>query len=228
MRSINHAHRAAAVLAVVVALTAGLAGTAQAAKGNKGGKPGTGSTTTTTTTTTTPTASGIKSIHDSVCPAVSDYVPCAELAVTVSNLGATGWTASSGPANGTTSYNSYYTLSSSSWAQTVSHEVGGHHDAWRELVAKVGTGQAWTDYYDLDYFGEIWAEARYKAVKGTVRDFTRSEGKELYLDCVGPVRHGYPGNYLTNRGIASGDPQRTFCSGADTVMSDALTKVRPS
>ena len=29
-------------------------------------------------------------------------------------------------------------------------------------------------------------------------------------------------------GIASGDPQRTFCSGADTVMSDALTKVRPS
>lgn len=224
MRSINHAHRAAAVLAVVVALSAGVAGTAQAAKGGKGGKPGSGST----TTTTTPTASGIKSIHDSVCVTVSDYVPCAGLTVTVSDFGATGWTASSGPANGTTSYNSYYTLSSSSWAQTVSHEVGGHHDAWREIVAKVGTTQAWTDYYDLDYFGEVWAEARYKAVKGTARDFSRTEGKELYLDCVGPVAHGYPGNYLTNRGIASGDPQRTFCSGADTVMSDALTKARPN
>lgn len=225
MRSINHAHRAAAVLAVVVALSAGVAGTAQAAKGGKGGKPGSGSTTTTTTTTT---ASGIKSIHDTTCDAVSEYVPCTGLSVTVSNFGATGWTASSGPANGTVSYNSYYSLSSASWAQTVSHEVGGHHDAWREIVAKVGSSQAWTDYYDLDYFGELWAEARYKAVKGTSRDFTRNEGKELYLDCVGPVAHGYSGNYLTNRGISSGDPQRTFCSGADTVMNDALTKVRPN
>ena len=53
--------------------------------------------------------------------------------------------------------------------------------------------QAWTDYYDLDYFGEIWAEGRYKAVEGTARTFTLTEGKELYLDCVGPVAHGYPG-----------------------------------
>ena len=105
-------------------------------------------------------------------------------------------------------------MSSANWAQTVSHEVGGHHDAWHELVAKVGATQAWTDYYDLDYFGKIWAEGRYKAVEGTARNFTLSEGKELYLDCVGPVSHGYPGNYLTNRGVTGTTAQTTFCQGA--------------
>ena len=94
-------------------------------------------------------------------------------------------------------------MPSADWAQTVSHEIGGHHDAWNELVAKVGTAQAWTDYYDLDYFGKLWAEGRYKAVEGTARTFTLSEGKELYLDCVGPVAHGYPGNYLSNRGVTA-------------------------
>ena len=59
----------------------------------------------------------------------------------------------------------------------MAHEVGGHHDAWNEIVAKVGTGQAWTDYYDLDYFGEKWAEARYQALKGTARDFTLTGGQ---------------------------------------------------
>ncbi len=54
-------------------------------------------------------------------------------------------------------YNAYYVLSDATWAQTVSHELGGHHDAWHELVAKVGASQAWTDYYDLDYFAERWA-----------------------------------------------------------------------
>lgn len=216
MRSITHAHRTAAVLAVAVVLTAGLAGTAQAGKGGKG------PSSTTTTTTASP-----KSVHDSVCDPVSEYVTCSGIAVTVSNFGATGWTASSGPANGTVSYNSYYTLSSSSWAQTVSHEIGGHHDAWREIVAKVGSTQAWTDYYDLDYFGERWAEARYKALKGTVRDYTLAEGKEGYLDCVGPVAHGYPGNYLSRWGFSAGTAQAQFCTGAGQVMTDALTKVRP-
>lgn len=224
MRSITHAHRAAAALAVVLALTAGLAGTAQ---GAKGGKPGTG-TVTLTTTTTALSASGIKSVHDTVCPAVVEYTPCSALSVTVANYGQTGWSASSGPANGTVQYNSYYAMSSASWAQTVSHEVGGHHDAWREIVAKAGETQAWTDYYDLDYFGELWAEARYKAVKGTTRDFTRSEGKETYLDCAGPVAHGYTGNYISRWGVSGLDAQKVFCQGAATVMSDALTKVRPN
>jgi hypothetical protein len=224
VRSITHA-RTAAVLAVVVALTAGIAGTAQAAKG---GKPGTGGTTSITTPTTTTTPEGIKAVHDSVCPAVAEYTSCSSLAVTVSAAGLVGWTASSGPAAGTITYNSSYAMSSASWAQTVAHEVGGHHDAWREIVAKVGEAQAWTDYYDLDYFGELWAEGRYKAIKGTVRDFTRSDGKEAYLDCVGPVAHGYPGNYLTSWGFAAGAAQQSFCQGAATVMSDSLTKVRPA
>ena len=225
MRSITHAHRAAAALAVVLTLTAGLAGTAQAAKGGKP-KPG-GTVTTTTTTTTALSASGIKSVHDSICPTVEEYTNCSALSATASNYGQTGWTASSGPANGTVQYNAYYAMGSAQWAQTVSHEVGGHHDAWNEIVYKVGLTKAWTDYYDLDYFGELWAEARYKATKGTVRDFTRSEGKETYLDCVGPVAHKYTGNYLSMWGI-SATLQPTFCLGADTVMSDALTKVRPN
>ena len=226
MRSITHAHRAAAVLAVVVALSAGVAGTAQAAKGGKGGKPGSGTTTPVITTTTSP--STIFTINNDVCPAVSEYVSCGSLSVSVGDYGMTGWTASSSPANGTITYNSSYSLSSSGWAQTVSHEIGGHHDAWREIVAKVGATQAWTDYYDLDYFGELWAEGRYKAVKGTTRDFSRAEGKETYLDCAGPVAHGYSGNYLSMWGIAAGTAQSTFCQGAATVMSDSLTKVRPS
>jgi hypothetical protein len=225
VRSISHARRATAAVAVLAALTIGLTGTAQAAKGGKG-KPG-GTTTTTTTTSTTVSATSIKPIHDSVCPTVAEYTACSSLAVTVTSTGA-GSLGSSGPANGTVTYNSYYSMSSAQWAQTVSHEVGGHHDAWGEIVAKVGASQAWTDYYDLDYFGELWAEGRYKALKGTTRDFTRAEGKEGYLDCVGPVAHGYSGNYLSNWGLSAGSAQQSFCQGASTVMADSLTKVRPS
>lgn len=229
MRSSNPALRATAVVAVVAALSAGMATTAQAGKTSKG-RPG-GAVVTTTTTTTPTTAlssSSIKSVHDSVCPSVAEYTSCTGLSITVSDAGATGWTATSAPGNRTTSYNSHYAMSSANWAQTVSHEIGGHHDAWNELVAKVGTTQAWTDFYDLDYFGKIWAEGRYKAVVGTVRTFTLSEGKELYLDCVGPVSHGYSGNYLTNRGVSGSSAQTTFCQGAATVMSDAISKVRPA
>ena len=229
MRSSNPALRATAVVAILAALAAGTATTAQAGKTSKG-KAGGGvvTTTTTTTTTTALSASAIKSVHDSVCQAVAEYTSCAGLSITVADAGATGWTANSSPGNRTTSYNSYYAMSSANWAQTVSHEIGGHHDAWNELVAKVGTAQAWTDYYDLDYFGKLWAEGRYKAVVGTARTFTLSEGKELYLDCVGPVAHGYPGNYLTNRGVTGTTAQTTFCQGAATVMSDAISKVRPA
>ena len=73
-------------------------------------------------------------MHDSVCPSVAEYTTCVGLKITVADLGATGWSANSSPANGTTSYNSRVQMSSASWAQTVSHEIGGHHDAWNELV----------------------------------------------------------------------------------------------
>jgi hypothetical protein len=224
VRSSNPALRATAVVAILAALTAGTATTAQAGKTNKG-KPG--ATTTTTTATTALTAAQVRSVHDTVCPTVAEYTPCSGLSVTVSNFGATGWTGTSGPADKTVSYNTYSALPASDWSAVVAHEVGGHHDAWNEIVAKVGTSQAWTDYYDLDYFGEKWAEARYQALKGTARDFTLSEGKEVYLDCAGPVAHGYTGYYLSGRGFSAGTQQVTFCQGASTVMSDALTKVKP-
>jgi hypothetical protein len=162
----------------------------------------------------------VRAVHDDTCPKVVQYLTCGSLTVTVQAFGLTGWTASSGPAKGTVEYNSSYTLSASSWAQTAAHEVGGHHDAWAELVAKVGVDQAWTDYYDLNTFGEPWAESRFAAL-GKPRDLTSHEGKEIYLDCAGPVLHGYSGNYLTNRGIAMTDQPR-FCQGHETVMAQAL------
>jgi len=226
VRSINPALRATATVAIVAAFSAGIVGTAQAGVQAKG-KPG-GGTTVVVTTTTSLSASAIKAVHDRICPTVVDYSTCAGITVTVADFGATSWTASSSPANKTVSYNSHFQMSDAQWAQTVSHEIGGHHDAWNEQVAKVGLTQAWTDYYDLDYFGQQWAQARYLAVKGTTRSFTLTEGKELYLDCVGPVSHGYAGNYLTNRGVTGITTQTQFCQGAATVMSDALTKVRPA
>ena len=53
-------------------------------------------------------------------------------------------------------------------------------------------------------------------------------GKDPYRDCVGPVSHGYSGNHLTNRGVSGASAQTTFCQGAATVMSDAISKVRPA
>ena len=170
---------------------------------------------------TNSTAVEIRAVHDSTCPAVSEYLTCSSLTVTVAAFGLTGWTARSGPAAGTVDYNSTYTLSAASWAQTVSHEVGGHHDAWHELVAKVGAARAWTDYYDLDRYGETWAEGRFAAFDKP-RDLSTFEGKEIYLDCAGPVTHGYPGNYLTNRGIPVSDQPR-FCQGHESVMASAVT-----
>ena len=177
----------------------------------------------------TPTASRtILEIHHRTCPEVVEYTDCAAVTVEVADFGATGWTGSSGPAAGVVRYNSYYVLSDASWAQTVSHELGGHHDAWHELVAKVGVTQAWTDYYDLDYFAERWAEARWVTVTGTRRDLTMQTAKEVYLDCAGPVSHGYRGNYLSNRGVATTTRQAAFCRGHQKVMADAIARARPA
>lgn len=221
MRSINHAHRTAAVLAVVVALSAGVAGTAQAAKGGKG-KPGSGSTTTSTSSST------IANAHGYTCPKVMEYTSCGSMSVTVSDFGNVGWAGSANPSTNSVRYNSYYSgASQADWNNVVAHEVGGHVDAWNELVAKVGVDKAWTDYYDLDYFGAQWATARWSAVKGTSRTFSTGEGKEAYLDCAGPVAHGYQGNYLYSWGMTTASSQQSFCQGSAGVMTDALTKSRP-
>ncbi|WP_392543020.1 hypothetical protein [Oryzobacter telluris] len=216
-------------MAALLALTAGVAGTAQAAKGGPGKPPKGGTSTTIPVTPTTTTTVNVADVQSTTCPKVMDYASCGSMNVTVANLGATGFIGNAGPANNAVTYNTYYTGTATTWAAVVAHEAGGHVDAWNEIVAKVGTAQAWTDYYDLDYFGELWAEGRYRATKGTTRDFTRSEGKETYLDCVGPVAHGYTGNYLTMWGYSGLAAQQGFCaSGTAQVMSDALTKVRPS
>jgi hypothetical protein len=178
--------------------------------------------------TPTLTEAQIRATHDTVCPQVVEYTACASITVTVANMGATGWTGSAGPAARTVTYNSYYSLTQAQWSAVVSHEMGGHHDAWNELVAKVGPSQAWIDYYDLDYFGELWAEGRYLALKGTTRDLSRVQGKEVYLDCAGPVAHGYTGGYLSGLGFSTLTQQQQFCIGSAQVFTDATTKVRPS
>jgi len=53
-------------------------------------------------------------------------------------------------------------------------------------------------------------------------------GKDPYLDCAGPVAHGYNGYCVSGRGFSAGTRQVTFCQGAATVMSDAIRKVRPA
>lgn len=235
MRSVIPARLGTATVAVVVAITCGVAGTAQAAKGGNSGKPPKGGTTTTPTLTPSPTSTTtvtttITTAQTTVCPKVMEYTSCSAMGVTITDAGPTGWIGNASPATNKVTYNSYYSSSTAAtWANVVAHEAGGHVDAWNEIVAKVGTTQAWTDYYDLDYFGELWAEGRYKALKGGTRDFTRSEGKETYLDCVGPVAHGYTGNYLTMWGFSGLAAQQSFCaSGVAQVMSDALSKARPS
>jgi hypothetical protein len=226
VRSFIPARRGAAVLAALALISVGAAGTAQAAKG--GGKPTKGGTViwSSSTSTTTASATTVRDIHTTTCPKVMEYTSCGSMSVTIDNFGATGWNGSASPANNAVKYNTYY--GSTSWANVVAHEAGGHVDAWNEIVAKVGAAQAWTDYYDLDYFGELWAEARYHTLKGTAIDLSRTRGKEIYLDCVGPVAHGYTGGYVGSLAGGTLAGQQSFCSGSGTVMSDALTKVRPS
>ena len=146
--------------------------------------------------------------HNEVCPQVSEYTNCSTLRVEIANYGATGWNGSASPANGLVRYNTYY--ANSNWAQVVSHEVGGHVDAWNEIVAKVGVSQAWVDYYDLDHFAVQWLYGH----TGTTYSTTRA--KEMYLDCAGPVAHGYWGNYV-------GSLASKVCPDHESVMQMALT-----
>jgi hypothetical protein len=222
VRSSHPALKATVVVAIAAALSAGMATTAQAGKTSKG-KPGSTTVTATTSTTTT-----IANAQAATCGTVADYTSCTALKVTIANQGATGYAGNSSPATSAITYNSYYAGTQADWSNVVAHEVGGHIDAWNELVAKVGTTQAWTDYYDLDYFGKLWAEGQWKAVKGTARTFTLSEGKEAYLDCAGPVAHGFQGNYLYQWGFTTATVQKSFCTGSSAVMTNALTKVRPA
>lgn len=222
--------RAAAALAVTVLITAGVAGAADAAKGgNGGGGKGGGKppkNTTTTTTTTTTGTSAIQAAHTDVCPKVSEYTSCGALAVTIKDFGNVGWAGYAHPANGSIDYNSYFNASQSAWSNVVAHEVGGHLDTWNEIVARVGATQAWTDYYDIDAFAVPWATARWSAVKGTSRSFSTGDAKEAYLDCAGPVTHGYQGNYLYTWGLSTTAQQQSFCTGHKNVLEQALTLSR--
>lgn len=220
--------RAAAALAVTVLVTAGVAGAADAAKGGKGGGKGGGKPPkdSTPTAPSTTGASAIQAAQEDVCPKVSDHTSCAALTVTIKDFGNVGWAGQAHPANQSVDYNTYFTASQSAWSNVVAHEVGGHVDTWNEIVARVGVTQAWTDYYDIDAFAVPWATARWSAVKGTSRAFSTWEAKEAYLDCAGPVAHGYQGNYLYTWGLSTSSQQQSFCTGASTVLEDALTKSR--
>ena len=215
--------RAAAAAAVALVLVAGAAGSAAAAKGGKGGgKPSKPST---TTSLTGPSA--IRAAHEATCPLVAEYTVCGALSVTIADFGNTGWAAQAGPAKGTVTYNSYYSSATQAdWSAVVAHEVGGHVDVWNEIVATVGVGQAWTDYYDLDHFAAPWATAAWSAVTAASRPFGTAEAKEAFLDCAGPVAHGYRGNYLYLWGLTSTSAQRQFCAGSDAVLTSALTSSR--
>ena len=217
--------RAAAALAVGVLITAGVAGAAEAAKGGNGGggkgggKPPKGSTTTTG-------ASAIQAAHTDVCPRVSEHTSCSALTVTIKDFGNVGWAGWAHPANSAIDYNSYFNASQATWSNVVAHEVGGHLDVWNEIVARVGTTQAWTDYYDIDAFAVPWATARWTATKGTTRTFSTGDAKEAFTDCAGPVAHGYQANYLYSWGLSTAAQQQTFCKGYSNVLEDALTKSR--
>ncbi|NHA67395.1 hypothetical protein [Phycicoccus flavus] len=215
--------RVTAALAASLVLLAGAAGSAEAAKGgNGGGGKGGGKPSSTTTTLTGPAA--IQAAHDATCRVVVEYTSCASLTVKIADFGNTGWAAQSSPATGTVTYNSYYkTATQADWSHVVAHEVGGHVDTWNEIVAKVGVTQAWTDYYDVDRFAQGWATTSWGTLSTGARSFSTSDAKEAFLDCVGPVAHGYRGNYLYTWGLTTSTQQKRFCTGVDTVLSAALT-----
>lgn len=216
--------RAAATVAAALVLVAGAAGTADAAKGGGGGKgggkPPKGGTALTG-------AAAIQAAHDQTCPVVAGFTSCASLTVRIVDQGDTGWAATASPATRTITYNSHYTATQADWSHVVAHEVGGHVDAWNEIVAAVGVEQAWTDYYDLDHFAQPWAAESWSRTASSARTFSTSDAKEAYLDCRGPVAHGYRGNYLHMWGLTTSTAQRQFCTGAEAVMTAALTQSRP-
>lgn len=222
--------RVTCVLASALVLLAGAAAPAMAGKGGggnggggtaRGGKPSKISV----TALTGPAA--VQAAHDATCPKVVEATVCASLAVKIADFGNTGWAGQASPATSSVTYNSYYsTATQDDWSQVVAHEVGGHVDAWNEIVGKVGVSQAWTDYYDLDFFASPWAPAHWGATATAPRTFTTTEAKEAYLDCAGPVAHGYRGNYLYRWRLTTTTQQQTFCVGADGVMTSALTSSR--
>lgn len=130
-------------------------------------------------------ASEIRRVHDQVCPGVVEFTDCASLTVLVDDYGYTGWSARTVPSLRTVYYNSTYSLSGSRWSHVVAHEVGGHQDAWNELVFLVSVDQAWVDYYDLEPLAQAWL------YRHLGRQFTLSVSREIWFDCVGPVEHGY-------------------------------------
>ncbi len=220
--------RTAAALAIAALLTAGIAGAADAAKGGNGGgggkggggKPSKGSTTTSSTLTG---AAAARAAYDDVCPKVAAYTACGALDATIDDFGATGWVGSSHPAASSLDINTHYSYTQAGFSNVVAHEVGGHIDAWNEIVARVGTAQAWTDYYELDTFAQPWITKRWAATMGTSKTFSTSQAKEGWLDCRGPVAHGYRGDYLYMWGISAGSAQQRFCTGYGEVMTQALS-----
>lgn len=205
---------------ISVALTTVLAFGLTAAATGTGNGNGNGRSPKPKPTATLTGAALVKSVHDSLCPVVMDYPSCLTMTVTIADSGPTGYTGSSGPANNTVEYNTYYTLSEQGWRNVVAHEVGGHVDTWNELVARAGVSQAWIDYYDINQAAKPWMEKRWFDTFGTERVFTTGESKEMWLDCAGPVKYGYRGAYLYNRGIVD---QAAFCRDHASVLESVLT-----
>jgi len=156
-------------------------------------------------------AAQIERVHDRLCRKVVEYTDCKSLTVTVSDFGPTGWIATSQPYTGIVNYNSHYKYTKDIWESVVAHEVGGHHDTWNEIVARVGYNQAWTDYYELDHYAQLW-------LAGHGYSFDQSLAKELWLDCAGPVDHGYTGLYMQTRQVMP-----SVCSDYRTALELAIS-----
>ena len=171
-----------------------------------------------TSSTTVATAAELVTLHNSLCPQVSMYVDCSNIRV-VTGYYDTTWAGFSHPADGYVEYNTKYLgISSASWSNVISHEIGGHMDTWAELVSKVGTARAWTDYYDIDTYAQPYFETKLGV------SLTKSAAKEVYLDCQGAVRNGYIGGYLYNYyGRTSLAAQQDACKGYRTVFDQAIS-----
>lgn len=189
-----------------------------AAKGGSsggGGKPAKGGT---TTTAILATQDELLALHNATCPNVAQYADCAALVVRFVNVNAS-WAGYAHPAENYIEYNTQFLGKASNawWTNTISHEVGGHVDTWAELVSKVGTTKAWSDYYDIDKYAEPFFETKLGV------DLTPQAAKEMYLDCQGAVRNGYLGGYLYGvYGKQALSDQQTVCKGYRAVFDQAV------
>lgn len=156
-------------------------------------------------------AAQIERLNDRVCRRVTEYTDCKDVTVFVGDYGSTSWAARSHPSTNTVWYNTYYDLSKTALENLIAHEVGGHLDTWNEIVAKVGVNQAWTDYYDIDYYAQVWLQDHGYLVDNTV-------AKELWLDCAGPTVHGYTGYYLLQWNIMP-----SVCDDHRRVLDSAIS-----